>query len=116
MTAENEVEHVGHLDIHDAQKALISSLELALVEDLDRDDRRVLDGPAIESAQPKQHAWHLPRTYTSKLSFQYGLSVFLMTLVVWVCSASTVITANGSGNLKTSRFDRPSAATTVLRC
>ncbi len=39
--------------------------------------------------------------------------VFLMTLVVFVCSASTVMTAKGSGSLKTSRFDRPSAATTT---
>lgn len=35
-----------------------------------------------------------------------------MTLVVCVCSASTVITAKGSGRRKTSRLDRPSAATT----
>lgn len=53
-------------------------------------------------------------TYTSKFSFQYGLSVFLITLVVCVCSASTVITAKGSGSLKTSRLERPSAATTVV--
>lgn len=40
-----------------------------------------------------------------------------MTLVVCVCSASTVMTAKGSGSLKTSRLDRPSAATTeqILR-
>ena len=44
MTAKNQVENVGHLDIHDAQEALISSLELALVEDLNCDDGRVLDG------------------------------------------------------------------------
>ena len=49
----------------------------------------------------------------SKDSFQYGFSVFLMTLVVWVCSASTVMTAKGSGRRNTSRFDRPSAATTA---
>ena len=36
-----------------------------------------------------------------------------MTLDVWVCSASTVMTANGSGRRKTSRLDRPSAATTM---
>jgi hypothetical protein len=36
-----------------------------------------------------------------------------MTLLVWVCSASTVMTANGSGRRKTSRLDRPSAATTT---
>ena len=49
----------------------------------------------------------------SKDSFQYGFSVFLMTLVVWVCSASTVMTAKGSGRRNTSRFDRPSASTTA---
>jgi len=49
-------------------------------------------------------------------SFQYGFRVLLMTLVVWVCSASTVRTAKGSGSLNTSRFDRPSAATTGFRC
>lgn len=53
-------------------------------------------------------------TYMSKDSFQYGFRVFLITLVVCVCSASTVRTANGSGSLNTSRFDRPSAATTGL--
>jgi hypothetical protein len=36
-------------------------------------------------------------TYMSKLSFQYGFSVFLMTLVVLVCSPLIVATANGSG-------------------
>lgn len=33
----------------------------------------------------------------SKLSFQYGLSVFLIGCVVLVCSPSTVTTAKGSG-------------------
>lgn len=36
--------------------------------------------------------------YMSKLSFQYGFSVFLMTEVVRVCSPPIVATANGSGN------------------
>lgn len=36
--------------------------------------------------------------YMSKLSFQYGFSVFLMTVVVRVCSPPIVATANGSGN------------------
>lgn len=34
----------------------------------------------------------------SKLSFQYGFRVFLMTDVVRVCSPPIVATANGSGN------------------
>lgn len=37
-------------------------------------------------------------TYISKLSFQYGFSVFFITLVVLVCSPLTVATAKGSGN------------------
>ena len=40
----------------------------------------------------------MKRTYTSKVSFQYGFNVFLMTDVVLVCSPSTVNTAKGSGN------------------
>jgi len=35
---------------------------------------------------------------------------------VFVCSPSTVRTANGSGSLNTSRLDRPSAATTGTNC
>jgi hypothetical protein len=50
----------------------------------------------------------------SKFSFQYGFNVFLITLVVWVCSPSTVMTANGSGRRKTSRLTSESAATTVV--
>lgn len=50
----------------------------------------------------------------SKFSFQYGFRVRFMTLVEWVCSASTVMTAKGSGSLKTSRLDNPSAATTAI--
>jgi hypothetical protein len=37
------------------------------------------------------------KTYMSKLSFQYGFSVRLITAVVLVCSPLTVATANGSG-------------------
>lgn len=36
-------------------------------------------------------------SYKSKLSFQYGFSVFLLTVVVLVCSPLMVATANGSG-------------------
>ena len=41
---------------------------------------------------------HSEVSYMSKLSFQYGFSVFLMTEVVRVCSPPIVATANGSGN------------------
>ena len=38
--------------------------------------------------------------YMSKLSFQYGFKVFLMTDVVRVCSPEMVATAKGSGKPK----------------
>ena len=66
----------------------------------------------------------------SKLSFQYGFNVFLMTDVVRVCSPPIVATAKGSGKpiatdldniiehdpldiRKTSRLYKPSAAITM---
>lgn len=36
MTVQLQVEHISNSDIHHSQKTLIPSLELALVEDLDR--------------------------------------------------------------------------------
>ena len=111
MASKLQVDDIADFDVDDAEETLIPLLELALVEDLHRNDGRFLDG-----------AIHMISTWSrigggkspmSKLSFQYGLSVFFMTLVVWVCSASTVMTAKGSGRRKTSRFERPSAATTV---
>lgn len=36
--------------------------------------------------------------HRSKLSFQYGFKVFLITVVVLVCSPPRVATAKGSGN------------------
>jgi hypothetical protein len=43
------------------------------------------------------HTNDLNVPYKSKLSFQYGFKVFLITLVVLVCSPLTVATAKGSG-------------------
>ena len=43
MTAHLKVDHVRDPDIHDAQEALISLLELALVKNLNSNDRRVFD-------------------------------------------------------------------------
>jgi len=39
MTSQLQVEHIANFDIHHSQEALILSLELALVEDLNRYDR-----------------------------------------------------------------------------
>jgi hypothetical protein len=47
LPAQLEVDHIGYLDVDDTEEALVRlSLELALVEDLDCNDRRVLDGAA----------------------------------------------------------------------
>lgn len=44
MSTKLEIDNFGYTDINHAQKALIASLELALVKDLDGDHRGVLDG------------------------------------------------------------------------
>lgn len=49
----------------------------------------------LASLSPKDQS--LP-PYMSKLSFQYGFNVFLITEVVRVCSPDIVATAKGSGN------------------
>lgn len=36
MTVQLQVERIGNSDVHDSKETLIPSLELALVEDLDR--------------------------------------------------------------------------------
>jgi hypothetical protein len=48
----------------------------------------------------------------SKNWFHVGLRLFLTGLVVYVWSASTETTANGSGRAKSSRFTRELAART----
>jgi hypothetical protein len=113
MAAQFEINNLADSDIYYTQKALVTALELALVEDLDGDDRRVLYG-TLRRDQITIRLKRKFKTHTSKFSFQYGFRVFLITLVVCVCSLSTVITAKGSGSLKTSRLARPSAATTRI--
>jgi hypothetical protein len=111
MTSQFKVNNLADSDIHDTKESLVPAFELALIKHLDGHNRRVLDGTVVTYREPK-FGKKSRRTYTSKFSFQYGLRVFLITLVVCVCSVSTVITAKGSGSLKTSRLARPSAATT----
>ena len=50
--------------------------------------------------------------YISKNWFHVGLRLFLTELVVYVWSASTETTANGSGRAKSSRLTRELAART----
>ena len=44
MTTKLEVDDIADFDVDDAEETLIALLELALVEDLDSDDRVLLDG------------------------------------------------------------------------
>jgi len=44
MAAKLEIQIISYLYVDDTQKTLISSLELALIEDLHGDDGRILDG------------------------------------------------------------------------
>ena len=46
MTAKLEIQVLRCLDIDDTEKALISSLELALVKDLNRNNGRIFDHTA----------------------------------------------------------------------
>lgn len=43
MATQLEIEHVTDFDIHDAQKPLVPALKLALVKNLNSNDRRFLD-------------------------------------------------------------------------
>ena len=110
MTPELQVYNIADFHVHDSEEALVAFLELALIKNLNSDNRGVLDSAGRDKCMVGNRG--RVSTHMSKLSFQYGFRVFLMTLVVCVCSASTVMTAKGSGSRKTSRFERPSAATT----
>ena len=70
MTTKLEVDDIADFDVDDAEETLIALLELALVEDLDGDDRRLLHDTADKHIE--QHgAWLvLVMTDTSKFSFQ----------------------------------------------
>ena len=53
MTTQLEVEHIPNTHIDNAQKPLITALELALVKDLNGDDRRLFDHTARNSDTSK---------------------------------------------------------------
>ena len=77
MTTQLKVNHICYTNVDDTQETLIPLLELALVKYLDGNDRGVFHKAACGqwAEQPDRC-----RTYISKLSFQYGFSVFLITL------------------------------------
>ena len=90
-----ELDDASYTNIDDPEEALILLLEFLLVENLHSKD-------AVLGRSPVSAFSMYPLTpndfsYMSKLSFQYGLRVFLITPVVLVCSPFTVATAKGSG-------------------
>lgn len=102
---------VAHADIDDTKETLVLLLELFLVKDLDGEDAALVGSTAERCQCIVRHRWAKKRrarqaagpqsrrdvAYKSKLSFQYGFSVLLLTLVVLVCSPLRVATAKGSG-------------------
>jgi hypothetical protein len=95
-----QIDDGSNPNIDDTEKALVLLLKLLLVEYLDCQYTLFRNTSACPmSVHPPLHIislWY--NAYKSKLSFQYGFNVFLMTVVVLVCSPLTVTTANGSGN------------------
>ena len=100
ITASVQIDNAANAHIDHTKKALVPLLELLLVEDLDGQYALLGDPPTFSSviAPACCIATCLLLTHMSKLSFQYGLSVFLITPVVFVCSPLIVATAKGSGN------------------
>lgn len=101
VAARVQVYGAANADVDDTEEALILLLELLLVKYLDRKNAVFGSSPAPcqrRLLEPGCRARSGRISYMSKLSFQYGFSVFLMTLVVRVCSPFMVATAKGSGN------------------
>ena len=91
-----EVHHISNSNIYDTKEPLILLLELLLVENLNRQYALFRGTP-----NPVSVGFQLMGvidSHRSKLSFQYGFNVLLMTVVVFVCSPPRVATAKGSGN------------------
>lgn len=70
MPSQLQVQHVAHTNVDDSKETLIALLELALVEDLDGNNRGILHVSAWQLKQLREAKQRAPRTYMSKLSFQ----------------------------------------------
>jgi len=93
-----QIKHAADAHVDHSEETLVLFLELLLVKDLNCENTLVGRAPVILiSVLVSRHMPVRSATYMSKLSFQYGLSVFLITPVVLVCSPPIVATANGSG-------------------
>ena len=72
MAVEIEVKDIAHTDVDDAEEALVAFLELALVEDLNCNNRILCDIAAVSwcVSQRTGAESDLNRTHMSKFSFQ----------------------------------------------
>jgi len=71
MTAQFQINNVCDSDVHNAEKALITLLEFALVENLNGDNGRLLDVAEVRGERMKMNEFEgVGRAYISKLSFQ----------------------------------------------
>lgn len=102
VTANAHVKYIADLNIDNAKKALALLFELFLVKYLNCNNTLILGLANVYiifvidisvCIDNKSRVIRYLNTYTSKLSFQYGFKVFFMTVVVCVCSPSTVTTA-----------------------
>ena len=82
MSAQLKIQYIADSHVDNTQKALILPFELALVEYLNCNDGRFLDGAAVIKLMNDVRLIGGIQTHMSKLSFQYGFNVFLITLVV----------------------------------
>ena len=96
VLARGEIHDISNSDIDNAQEPLILLLEFLLVEYLYRKYAFFRGTPRNRVSIAFLSRVHL--THKSKLSFQYGFNVLLITVVVLVCSPPRVATAKGSGN------------------
>ena len=95
ILARRKINQISHTDVYDTQEPLVLLLELLLVKNLYRKDAVLIGPPRNRISMVIFYVTCSP--YKSKLSFQYGFKVFLITLVVLVCSPPRVATAKGSG-------------------
>lgn len=93
-----QIKHAADAHVDHSKETLVLFLELLLVKDLNCEYTFISCAPVTFVSVLLRRIMSVRcRTYMSKLSFQYGLSVFLITPVVLVCSPPIVATANGSG-------------------
>lgn len=110
-----KIQHISNFNIDKSKKAFVSLREFTPVEYLNWDYGWIVNVSSERHVRLFANHCKVELTYMSNASFQYGSRVLALTAVEYVCSPSEVTIANGSGNRYTSRWHRPSAATTMIK-